>query len=288
MIRKTLLLAAILAFVACFPAPASATQQLDDNTLIQEFEYGGDAPKNLGWKDVAGKPAYFQTTHIDVSLGTNRENVTFVLYTNMNSGGYSLYRPADLAIDLNQDGTFETAISLYKGNLWSYAHNTDVAHQYEVGRVYNDVTWLAPEYFYNGKISTGPVSSYGAYATPIVTSSPNISTIVWMASGTEAVGYTSQYAWDTENNTWYDKWSGNLVTTKYKITITLLGINAIASENGEKPWDEFDLFWGTATCSNDAITGRLKRIEMVPIPSTVWLMASGLVGLAGLRRRSKR
>jgi hypothetical protein len=47
----------------------------------------------------------------------------------------------------------------------------------------------------------------------------------------------------------------------------------------------FVFTWGTATCANDVITG---RVPAVPIPPTVFLLGSGLLGLGILGRRRKQ
>jgi len=48
----------------------------------------------------------------------------------------------------------------------------------------------------------------------------------------------------------------------------------------------FDLTWGTGTCGNDTVMG---RVAPVPVPAAVWFLGSGLLGLAGIaRRRSRR
>ena len=51
-------------------------------------------------------------------------------------------------------------------------------------------------------------------------------------------------------------------------------------------FNNFDVFWGTGDCSNDAIWGQVAS-NAVPAPSALLLMGFGLAGLAETRRRRK-
>jgi hypothetical protein len=111
------------------PAVMATTETIPDTTLVQKWSgtgpYGGGS-----WVDVIGG-SIFETTKIDVVYSGN--NVTFQIYTNFPltgdpgfPGGLSI---ADLALDLNNDGTFEKGIvftkhgsfnpGLYSVSAWS-------------------------------------------------------------------------------------------------------------------------------------------------------------------------
>ncbi len=70
----------------------------------------------------------------------------------------------------------------------------------------------------------------------------------------------------------------------YEIKIRLSGIE------GFNPSAGFAFVWGTGTCGNDAIVNGLAAgVAPVPLPPSVLLLGSGLLGLAllGFRRKKR-
>jgi hypothetical protein len=64
---------------------------------------------------------------------------------------------------------------------------------------------------------------------------------------------------------------GNTANPDYKVEVIL----------GNLVGDQFDFLWGSGTCGNGTMAGH------VPLPPTVLLLGSGLLGLVGLRYRRK-
>lgn len=95
------------------PAAMATTATIQDTTLVQQWN--GSGPYGGGsWVDVIGA-SIFETTKIDVVF--SGADVKFQIHTNMpltgdpDFGGVPI---ADLALDLNHDGTFEKGIVLTK------------------------------------------------------------------------------------------------------------------------------------------------------------------------------
>jgi opacity protein-like surface antigen len=70
---------------------------------------------------------------------------------------------------------------------------------------------------------------------------------------------------------------------RYLVTVTLPGYNAAQSAD----LNAISLFWGTGNCANDGIQGGGTG-SPVPLPPSVLLLGSGLLGLALLGKRQIR
>ena len=67
----------------------------------------------------------------------------------------------------------------------------------------------------------------------------------------------------------------------YTLTVLLTAPDQAAMD---QIFSEFDLFWGTGDCSNDAIWGYVGDTHDVPEPSGLLVFLAGLVGARRLRR----
>jgi hypothetical protein len=60
----------------------------------------------------------------------------------------------------------------------------------------------------------------------------------------------------------------------------------ISSTSNLNLFNNFDIFWGTADCSNDAIWGQVVT-NSVPAPGALLLLSLGLLGIGGFSRKRK-
>ncbi|MFZ2087435.1 MAG: VPLPA-CTERM sorting domain-containing protein, partial [Desulfobaccales bacterium] len=81
----------------------------------------------------------------------------------------------------------------------------------------------------------------------------------------------------TSRGTWGSAPNGS--PTTYLLTLTMGGVNAIVD------WKAFDVLWGNQTCAND--TQYIQAAAPAPLPASVFLLGSGILGLGlvGWRRK---
>ena len=191
---------------------------------------------------------HFDTKGIDVNM--TGSNIIITMYTNFD-GLYTYsgdnFYAADLGLDLNLDGTYEYGVVL--------THGTGGDQDYSAA-LYKGGTWKSSYDVLEGKTINDLY--YGEfYPEP----SSNREAWVKMDSGTKKgdvnINITS---------------SGSLYAWTLEIDKTLFG-----SDLGDK----MGIFWATGTCANDVVEG------VVPIPPTILLLGSGLLGFGLLGRRRK-
>jgi len=242
----------------------------DTATWLQRWDEGHPDPGGTppdGWYDVAGWSG-FETYQINVMW--YESDVHFQIFTDFPETGYGdgtphgypsggLYQLADLAFDLNLDGVWETGLALIDhGAIPEDPSEPEPpgyglsANDFERGKVYSVTAWFSPDdiHYYH----SGYAGFYDMYAPKLP--------FAWMRLGTRIGEAEITYT--------------DLGTTHptYRINITLRGINA----GGQ--WDHFSIYWGTANCANDVITGTVERPPPPPTAPAMdeWgLMIFGLL-----------
>ena len=235
------------------------TQTYLDNTLIQAS--GSSSVYTQGqWYDTIGGNNY-ELYKIDVTWSGN--DVIIDIYTNTSGNRISGDYVADLALDLDQNGYWETGIVLKNNDRTTLDNNT----LYTFSNANNDQWQVADDFSslggvwgtkYDRSNNPNPAGSHDPYDPPVrlITDVTPISSQTITAS------------WGVAPN-------GS--PTSYLLEITLAGVNL----NGD--WNDFDILWGTQTCANDTMYAQVHT----PIPASVFLLGSGLLGLSlvGWRRK---
>jgi hypothetical protein len=205
------------------------TSSIPDNTLVQQWRF--NATYGSGdWKDQITPSGFvgFDTTKIDVNWSDN--DVKIQIYTNAESTGVFVsgigeVQLADLAIDLDMDGNYETAI---------------IMRPVSRGNMISNPIWKTSEDFFSG---TGYI-----YGGRFDQSAPKITIVE--ASGGTLLGLATV------------NWVTIGTNPKYRIDIILpTGINS------DGQWNDFNLYWGTAQCSNDGTAGS-AIVSSPPQPPT--------------------
>jgi hypothetical protein len=233
------------------------TQTFQDETLVQASGSGSGYTGGV-WYDIIGGNEY-DISKIEVTW--NGSEVIIDIHTNTSGNRIGTDYVADVALDLDQNGVWETGIVL-KNDDRSSSYNVNT--MYTFGNSNNNHWQISDEYpggvygtNYDRSNNPNQAGAHDPYDPPVLlkTTATPISddsvTVNWEADGSP---------------------------TPYLLTLTLTGVNA----GGD--WNSFDLLWATQTCANDT-----QYIQAtVPIPGSLLLLGTGILGLGLLGWRRKR
>lgn len=226
-----------------------------DNTYIEKW-IGGSPPSPTGiWLDVWGERKFntyyatYDTSSHYLTIFTNwSENATDV-----SQGTPSItFVAADLFLDFNRDGNWDAGIPLHgddKGKVFYISSPSDYLTSKQV-------------------VGTNTAVSYGGLYTT------NKAPLPGPPSFDVPVIVTATVSLDTAAVTWADLGNNGDVLSDPDFSVA---INLSNVDNGFNP-DDLCFLWGTTTCGNDVI---------LPLPPSLLLFGSGLLGLVGLRRLRK-
>ena len=221
---------------------------IDDTVNVGKGTTHKSESDPLSWPDYIG--AHFDTKGIDVNM--TGSNIIITMYTNFDGlytySGDNFYA-ADLGLDLNLNGTYEYGVVL--------THGTGGDQDYSAA-LYKGGTWKSSYNILEGNTINN--LSYGEfYPEP----SSNRKAWVKMDSGTKKGDVTINIS-SSPSGLW--EWT--------------LTIDKNLFDSGDLD-NQMGIFWATGTCANDVVEG------VVPIPPTILLLGSGLLGFGLLSRRRK-
>jgi hypothetical protein len=251
------LLVIFLGLVWLFPGEApAATVSIQDTTLVQPWYHHGTAIKagfpSWGWRDiVATNPSQWDIKQVDVSWSSGG-NLLLQIYTNypQNQAGLAGAGQADIALDFNRDGIFETGIVMRGASA-------------DIGKIYNVTSWKTTETLWQGNWLYA-----GRYASQDdLSNSKAPLTVINRVNG--LLG-RAQVTVDPLA-------PGSL--SLYRVNVELpQGFN----EAGQ--WDDFDFLVYSGSCGNETVAG--SAINPIPLPPTLVLLGSGLLALGWRARKS--
>ncbi len=255
------LLIVIMSLVFLAPGGAFAyTQTIADNTLVLPYRWTSPStyPGWTTWTDVIGtNPSDWNIKQVAVTW--SGANLQMQIYTNYPKAGLEGAGQADLALDPDQNGSWNVGVKMSVTDL---------------GKIYTVNSWVHPQDNPPLPWSNGSWIYGGRYdqASP----SPKIPDVL-IKTGTNDLGAATV------------NWVPLLKSdTAYRIDVTFpTGFNTSGV------WNSFNFELGSGTCGNEVMAGSASYVPFsgpppVPLPGSVWLLGTGVLGLAllGLRRKA--
>lgn len=228
-----------------------------DQTLVQQSNTGQ-------WLDIVGDANHYDIKQTSVTW--NGTDVTIAIHTNdPGTPAFSGDYIADLGIDKNRDGVWESGIvlktdarrdsSFTAGTVFTLAGASNNSHWY----VTNDPPFNYGGYGskYDRNNNPNPGGSHSPADIPVL-----------LRSGYSYSTFAGSVSWVADPD----------LIANYLVTITLTGVN------GDGSWNHFDFLWGGETCGNDTQFDHAN----VPLPGSLLLLGTGLLGLAGATWRRRQ
>jgi len=250
----------ILALLWLFPGEApAATVSILDTTLSQPWYHHAPASQmpflsSYGWRDVvAANPSQWDIKKVDATWSLDG-SVMLQIYTNypQTQAGLAGAGQADIALDYNRDGIYETGIVMRGATA-------------DIGKIYNVTSWKTSQDIWQGT----PYLYAGRYAPQgDLSSSQAPITVINQVDG--LLG-TATVTVDTLA-------PGSL--TSYRVNVLLP-----AGFDANNQWDDFDFLVYSGSCGNETMAGTALNPSPVPLPPTAVLLGSGLLAFLWRARR---
>jgi hypothetical protein len=249
MLRLVIIFAGLMVVMGGFPGSAAASAvTIDDDTWMRPYKK--NKPTGADWTDtpISGNPTQWDIKRVTVTWSSDGSLEMMQIYSNYRQAGRDNAGQADIALDRDRDGVFETGIKMSGANL---------------GKIYSVSSWYDSSHFWGNTGSTYT----GQYAPKGVRDpqAPAPNTVINQVSG--VLGQASV------------AWTAGTDTTYVIKVIFPQGFDAGGN------WNYFDFTVGSGNCANEFMAAAAQN--PVPLPGSVLLLGSGLLGLAGLRRKRK-